>query len=113
ALVAGKNGPRLKPAAQVCDENYSCGPGGGGPASGLRLRDAELSRLSDMLSFFMDRQVIDRTSIRGHFDIDIPSWNPSAQLGTQVILDGHEPAPSPNDASIFTVLQEQLGLKLE
>jgi uncharacterized protein (TIGR03435 family) len=61
----------------------------------------------------MDRIVIDRTGIKGHFDIDLPSWNPSPQTGTQVILDGHEAAPNPTDATIFTVVQEQLGLRIE
>jgi bla regulator protein blaR1 len=113
ALVIAKNGPRLKSAARTCATDSECGPQGGGPASGLRMVDAPLSRLAEFLGVFMDRHVVDRTGLQGHFDMQISSWNPSAQTGTQVILDDHEPAPSATDPSIFTVVQEQLGLKLE
>ena len=100
--------PKLKPAKETCSAEHPC-DGGGGPAKGLIIRDGEVSRLADFLTFFMDRIVVDRTGIKGHFDIDLPSLNPSPQTGTQVILDGHEAAPNPTDATIFTVVQEQLG----
>ena len=62
----------------------------------------------------MDRQVVDRTGLTGRFEIELPSWNPTNPVGTQVRFDGNdEPQASPDDASIFTVLQERLGLKLE
>jgi bla regulator protein BlaR1 len=112
AIVVGKNGPKLKPAKETCSAEHPC-DGGGGPARGLIIRDGEVSRLADFLTVFMDRIVVDRTGIKGHFDIDLPSWNPSPQTGTQVILDGHEAAPNPTDATIFTVVQEQLGLRIE
>jgi uncharacterized protein (TIGR03435 family) len=112
AIVVAKNGPKLKPAKETCSAEHPCA-GGGGPASGLIIRDGEVSRLADLLTVFMDRSVVDRTGIKGHFDIDLPSWNPSPQTGTQVILDGHEAAPNPTDATIFTVVQEQLGLRIE
>jgi uncharacterized protein (TIGR03435 family) len=112
AIVVGKNGPRLKPAKETCSVENPCRQGGG-PAIGIIIRDGDISRLAEYLTVFMDRFVVDRTGIQGHFDIDLPSWNPSPQVGTQVILDGHEPAPSPTDATIFTVVQEQLGLRIE
>src|SRR5580698_9737737 len=46
----------------------------------------------------LDRAVLDRTEIGGEFDVDL-QWTP-------------DESPDPG-ASIFTALQEQLGLKLE
>jgi len=51
--------------------------------------------------------------LTGLFELDLPPWNPTNPVGTQVRLDDNgEPRPNPNDASIFTVLQERLGLQL-
>jgi uncharacterized protein (TIGR03435 family) len=49
----------------------------------------------------VDRDVVDRTGLTGTFDLDL-TWAPD-QL-TQV---------DPNGPSLFTALQEQLGLRLE
>jgi len=53
--------------------------------------------------------VIDRTGLDGRYDIDL-SWTPDLRAQA-----GAVPDPStvdPNATSIFTALQEQLGLKL-
>ena len=61
-----------------------------------------MDRLAGELSF-VGRQVVDRTSLIGSFDVDL-EWTP----------DSPGAAPSPDaGASIFTAIQEQLGLKLE
>jgi uncharacterized protein (TIGR03435 family) len=117
ALVVAKNGPRLKPTPpdfKCPEEGTNCGGIGGGPAGGLKGRHVEISRLVEALSAFADRPVVDRTGIQGRFDIDLPSWSRSPQEprgGGE--LDGTEPAPNPLDPSLFVVLQEQLGLRLE
>jgi uncharacterized protein (TIGR03435 family) len=123
ALVAGKNGPRLAPAVKDCapttiEEATSgkgpCGLRGGGPAGGLHLPAAELTELALGLTSFLDRPVVDRTGISGRFDIELPPWNTGAPA-RQETADGRdlEPQPDPNAPSLFTVLQEQLGLRLE
>ncbi len=55
--------------------------------------------------------VVDRTGLGGNFDIDL-SWDPAdSQLPTPV--DGADSNARPaGGASIFTAVQEQLGLKL-
>ena len=117
ALVISPKGHRLTPAARNCgpttvDEAVNgggpCGPQGGGPARGYRLRNAELSDLADGLSVFLDRTVVDRTGLSGHFDIDVPPWS----TGRPPRPDSDEPQPDPDGPSIFAVLQ-QFGLRLE
>jgi bla regulator protein blaR1 len=113
ALVVVKNGPRLKPMPPDwdCQTDAKC-HFIAGPARGLS-GHLEISGLAEFLSFFVDRQVIDLTGLKGGFEVELPPWNPTNPVGTQVRLDNDEPQPNPNDASIFTVLPERLGLKLE
>jgi uncharacterized protein (TIGR03435 family) len=116
ALVLGPKGHRLTPARQNCapktvEEMFTggpCGPMGGGPAGGFRLRGSELSALASGLTNFLDRTVVDRTGVAGRFDIDVPPWS----TGAPPRADSDEPQPDPNGPSIFTVIQ-QLGLRLE
>ena len=61
-----------------------------------------MARLAGELSF-VGRQVIDRTALTGAFDIDL-EWTPESP-GAALSPDA--------GVSIFTALQEQLGLKLE
>ena len=61
-----------------------------------------MARLAGELSF-VGRQVVDRTNVSGAFDVDL-EWAPDAPGA----------APSADaGVSIFTAIQEQLGLKLE
>jgi uncharacterized protein (TIGR03435 family) len=64
--------------------------------------------LAKVLSNQVGRAVVDQTGIKGVFDFTL-EWVPDArpQLGSEVRTDIQ------NRASIFTALQEQLGLKLE
>jgi bla regulator protein blaR1 len=65
----------------------------------------------------LGRPVIDRTGLSGNFDIKL-QWTPDPGQAPRPFGDappaGVEPPPSdPNGPSIFTALQEQLGLRLE
>lgn len=74
-----------------------------------------LAMLAISLSGSVPRTVVDRTGITGSFDIEL-SWTPDQMpRGT---AGGDAPRIKggqidPNGPSIFTALQEQLGLKLE
>lgn len=57
-----------------------------------------MGRLAELLSAKTDRPVLDRTGVSGTFDIDL-SWS---------VDSGADAGPS-----LFTAVQEQLGLKLE
>jgi uncharacterized protein (TIGR03435 family) len=124
----GKTGPHLRPAAVDCDtvgrgsapppiaqsptERLPCGmrqaPGrilaGGVP----------MAPLVGNLSNFVDRLVVDRTGLKGNFDLEL-EWTPDqqSQPATGDAPPGAFPPPPAGGPSIFTALQEQLGLKLE
>ena len=117
-LLVAKNGPKLlKAADRDCTEAPStprpCDGLHGGPAGGFVGKMVSMSDLADDLSSFAGRLVVDRTGIQGNFDIQLPPWSRGAQVTAQAVDDGREPAPDPSSPSLFAVLQEQLGLRLE
>jgi len=67
-----------------------------------------LAQLADHLAPFVNRAVVDQTGLAGEFDFDLEwtpdQWTPDA---------AQQPPNIPNGPSLFTALQEQLGLKLE
>jgi uncharacterized protein (TIGR03435 family) len=77
-----------------------------------------LTLLASMLAQVVQRPVIDRTELAGGFDFDLrwtPDTLPARPPGTPADqpfrMNGVE--IDPNGPSIFTAVQEQLGLKLE
>ena len=74
-----------------------------------------ITQLATMLSTFVNRTVLDRTGLTGAFDLTL-NWTPE-QLpqGRGEPPPGAPPLPpiDPNGPSIFTAVQEQLGLKLD
>ena len=83
---------------------------------GLGAAGVEVDRLAPVLSRILGRTVIDKTGLTGKFNIQA-HWTPD-QNQLQAMTGGaqpDEPVPQfdPNGPSIFTAIQEQLGLKLE
>jgi uncharacterized protein (TIGR03435 family) len=69
-----------------------------------------LAFVADSLARFVNRVVTDRTGLGGDFDVEL-EWAPD-QLTPPP--PGADVSPTdPNGPSLFTALQEQLGLKLE
>jgi len=69
-----------------------------------------LETLAATLSPSVGRVIVDRSQLAGLFDFDL-SWTPDQPIR---VLDDVPPITiDPNGTSIFTALQEQLGLKLE
>jgi uncharacterized protein (TIGR03435 family) len=124
-------GPQLKPAAVDCAAIMARGPGGLAavpPPPGERLPCAirltpgnmagggtSMPQFTFAISRYVNRVVLDRTGLAGNFDFDL-QWTPeqmppAAPAGPP----GAPPLPAidPNGPSIFTAVQEQLGLKLE
>jgi uncharacterized protein (TIGR03435 family) len=93
ALVVSKGGPRLQPSVGTG------GPEVRGGRGRLVARNVTMGVLAAQLAGrVLDRAVLDRTGIAGEFDVSL-EWTPD-----------ESPDRGP---SIFTALQEQLGLKLE
>ena len=75
-----------------------------------------LSQVASALSPLVQRIVVDKTGLMGAYDVDItytPDQLPQGPGGP--LPPGITPPPpiDPNGPSIFTALQEQLGLKLD
>jgi uncharacterized protein (TIGR03435 family) len=79
--------------------------------------DSSVSGLAGQLTLYLDRPVLDRTGIQGAYDFTL-KWSPAPNesspqaLGLPPRADPSPPADS-SGPSLFTALQEQLGLKLK
>jgi uncharacterized protein (TIGR03435 family) len=132
ALVPGKNGLKLEESKD--GDCITPDPGAPRPAPGQKLPNycgtfmigqrslnatrIPMDQLAMGLSNIMGRTVVDKTGFKGTFNVHI-EWAPDESTAGLAALEGPRPpgeAPPPADASgasIFTVLQEKLGLKLE
>lgn len=82
----------------------------------LRARGSTLDAFAANLSTFAGRIVVDRTSIAGGYDIDLtwtPDQIPRPAGGGDQPVQVNGATIDPNGPSLFTALQEQLGLKLD
>jgi uncharacterized protein (TIGR03435 family) len=121
-LVVAKNGPKLQ-EAQTKEAQTKEGTGPRGPM--MRMGRGELSgqgvpldMLTRTLSNQLGRTVIDRTGLKGNFDFKL-TWTPDPGQSATPLGGAPPPGadapppPDPNGPSVFTALQEQLGLRLE
>jgi uncharacterized protein (TIGR03435 family) len=74
----------------------------------MTARSQALSALLGPFQSLTGRPVVDRTGLTGVFNVDL-EWTTSGDLS---VTGGASAAPGP-EVSLFTALQEQLGLKLE
>ena len=111
-------GPKLQASSVDCEAMRGRGRGGPPPEPpppserplcGIRFSPASLAgggmpmaQFARVLSQAVQRVVVDRTGLTGNFDFDL-AWTPD-QMARGADATG---------ASIFTAVQEQLGLKLE
>ncbi len=124
ALVLAKGGPKLKRS----EPEDSASPGrnptpvssaplilGSNGAMGIccgkaRLNRVSMERFAVLLSAETDRPVRDETGIQGVYDVSL-EWTADV-AAPQPGRDTVE-APAPTGPSIYTAVQEQLGLRLE
>ena len=93
ALVIAKGGPKL-----IAGEKAGGTSWGGGR---IETHGAPIERLAFTLSDVLGRVVVDKTGLTGKYDVEL-KWTPDEQ---QVTADA--------GPTLFTAIQEQLGLKLE
>jgi uncharacterized protein (TIGR03435 family) len=73
-----------------------------------------MPQLADALSAIMDRPVIDRTGLSGMFNDVKLEWVPDeTQYATWGVGAYKRLASDPSGPSLFTGIQEQLGLRLD
>jgi uncharacterized protein (TIGR03435 family) len=108
-LTIAKGGPKLKASQCIPRDPNTPFPPGQPPQSicgfvmlrngAIRSTGFRLQFLTDNLSGILKRKVLDRTGLADQFDVDL-KWTPDL-------------APPDGGPSIFTAIEEQLGLKLE
>jgi uncharacterized protein (TIGR03435 family) len=112
--VARARGGRVPvPPPPAPNEPVVCGMrvgGRGGPWLTYRAGNITMASLATALRPYVGREVVDRTGLNGEFDFDLQVSPPPT---TGSIDAGIPVAPLDDAASVFTALQEQLGLKLE
>lgn len=96
ALAVAKGGPKVKAVE-----------GGKGSSmntnnSHLTAKNVTMERLADYLARRTDRPVVDQTELKGAFDFTL-QWTPDESKSTS----------ADSGPSLFTALQEQLGLRLQ
>jgi uncharacterized protein (TIGR03435 family) len=99
-LVVAKNGLKMKESPPSENSGYSMGMDSMGMGR-INSKAMEVAALVASLSNPVGRKIIDKTSLTGKYEVNLTwAWN-------------DEPGSGDNGPSIFTALQEQLGLKLE
>jgi uncharacterized protein (TIGR03435 family) len=131
ALIMARNdgrlGPQMKTAALDCAAARAEAQKTGvippsakqlcmvqGRLGSIQIGGAPLSDFTAMLSTRLQRTVVDRTGLAGPWDLTL-TYTPEPTQIARGALSPLEPSVSfdPNGPSIFTAVQEQLGLKLE
>jgi uncharacterized protein (TIGR03435 family) len=97
-LIPGKNGPKLHTTARPSGASTVVSDGK------LTAAGVNMGQLADQLSRFVDKPVFDKTETPGRFDI---------VLEASELKEGAANSEPDGKPSIFTALQDQLGLKLE
>jgi bla regulator protein blaR1 len=112
-LVIAKGGPKIqesKPKELDAGGRGSMGlKGRGGP---LTAHEVPVSDLAGLLSMLLNRTVLDKTGLAGKYNFTL-NWTPDESNDPNFFPSSTGQPPDPAGPSIFSALQEQLGLKLE
>lgn len=117
ALVIAKNGPKLREASGI--EGRVEGQWGSNAQGLLSFRGTPMATLAEFVSERLGCVVVDHTGLEGKYNFTF-QW-PSVQTEAETSAGqegGKQAANNPHmldasEPSIFTAIQEQLGLKLE
>jgi uncharacterized protein (TIGR03435 family) len=104
-IAAARSGGPPPPAARAC--------GFRGRVGGLQSNGMPLSDLGVALAGRVGRAIVDQTGLTGTWDLTLTYAPESAQIPAGTLSpDAPPPAANPDAPSLFTALQEQLGLRL-
>lgn len=115
-LVVAKGGLKMKEAPPL-PEDTATPPKARGQ---MRMQPGKLTAQAVTIGVLVNqlsnqrlgRSVIDKTGLKGHYDFTL-EWMPEGGIMINGAPAPPPPPGSPAEASIFTAVQEQLGLKLE
>ena len=105
-LVVANGGPKLKQSE------------GGRPPSrrigrGQLTGSMPIPLLATSVSQWVDRPVIDKTGLRGNYDVEL-TYSPDVGQGTRFgAAEADAPSANGNAPSLFSALREELGLQLK
>ena len=102
---ASKTGVIPPDAKQLCRAE--------GRLGSIQIGGSPLSTFAAMLSTRLQRTVVDRTGLTGPWDVTLTYTPEPSQIAPGALSPGQQPTFDPNGPSIFTAVQEQLGLRLE
>jgi uncharacterized protein (TIGR03435 family) len=103
ALTVAKGGEKMTPSAGDPNGTPNENDNDNGGQRTMQMENASMGDLALLLNFMLDRPVVDQTGLKGRYDFRL-RWTFDE---TRAPVDGSA-APS-----VFTAIQEQLGLKLE
>jgi uncharacterized protein (TIGR03435 family) len=113
ALSLAKNGPKLAESSEPVDSKPGLFMQPGFPKvaamKGVNLSMSDFARL--LQSGILDRPVVDHTGLAGKYDF-LLRWTPDDSQFRQVGLRLPPPSESSDAPSLYTAIQDQLGLKL-
>jgi uncharacterized protein (TIGR03435 family) len=109
-IVTAKGGPKLIPATKEEQGNNTAAIGI--TPGAMKVVNATLIEFASLMQRYvrLDRPIVDHTRIAGKYDFKL-NWTPDFSQ-----FDGNPSEPARNDdnaPSLYTAIQEQLGLKLE
>ncbi|HEY6339940.1 MAG TPA: TIGR03435 family protein [Bryobacteraceae bacterium] len=112
-LSVAKGGSKLKEGRCTGAPSPAnpCGGTSGSTRGTLIGRAVSMQTMAKDLSGVLSRVVLDKTMLRGEYDFDL-TWTPDETF-SHGPGDPDAPAADSNGPSIFTALQEQLGLTLK
>jgi uncharacterized protein (TIGR03435 family) len=114
AEVARARGGRVPvPPPPAPNEPIACQMrvgGRGGSSLTFRAGNITMAALAGALRTYAGREVVDRTGLSGEYDFDLQFAAPPTTNRPDTSIPA---APLDDAASVFTALQEQLGLRLE
>jgi uncharacterized protein (TIGR03435 family) len=106
ALKLAQKGPVISPSS-------SASSGISNHAGDVRFTGFSMSAFTDWLSDLVGRKVIDQTGLQGKYDFAL-RWGQERQTLSPDSIQGPDSLSSDSSGpSIFTALQEQMGVKLE
>jgi uncharacterized protein (TIGR03435 family) len=119
ALVIAKGGPKMQETVPGSESPSKAGShpvqfsGGRGELSGHGIPMTILVRFLSQEG--LGRPVVDKTGLNGNYDLEL-KWNPD--LDSPEMMQGTSPgtgsaSPDSSGPSIFTAIQDQLGLRLK